>query len=81
MERLMDFEIIAEVENRAQARALITALRGYGFHPLDEADGGLPGVRGMFAGTHIPVQVPTTEAADAAVLAQDLLRAMAADDR
>ena len=76
----MAYQIIAHVKDRAQARALMVALRAYGFNPMDMGDGGLPGVSNLFAQGGVPVQVPEEEAADATVLARDLLQQMAAQD-
>jgi len=73
----MSYRIIAHIEDAAQARALIVALRAYGFHPLEPGDGGFPGVPNFFTDTGIPVQVPEEEAGDAAELAAALLREMA----
>ena len=76
----MAYQIIAHVKNPSQARALVVALRAYGFNPLEQGDGGLPGVNGLFGSEGVPVQVPEGEAADATVLARDLLKEMAASD-
>ena len=70
-------QIIAHVKSPSQARALIVALRAYGFNPLEQGDGGLPGVPNLFGPEGVPVQVPEDEAADATVLAVDLLKEMA----
>jgi hypothetical protein len=72
----MAYQIITYVKDPSQARALVVALRAYGFHPLEQGDGGLPGVRNLFGGDGVPVQVPEDEAADATVLAADLLKEM-----
>ncbi|HEV7346168.1 MAG TPA: hypothetical protein VGN60_11115 [Devosia sp.] len=76
----MAYQIIATVKNQSQARALAVALRAYGFNPLEVGDGGLPGVPAMFGREGVPVQVPEDEAADATVLARDLLKQMTATD-
>ncbi len=76
----MAYQIIAEVKDPSQARALVVALRGYGFHPLEQGDGGLPGVPNLFASSGVPVQVPEEEAGDATLLAEELLREMAASN-
>jgi hypothetical protein len=76
----MAYQIIAHVKNPSQARALVVALRAYGFNPLEQGDGGLPGVPNLFGSEGVPVQVPEDEAADATVLARDLLKEMAASD-
>ena len=73
----MSYQIIAHVENPSMARALIVALRAYGFHPLEQGEGGLPGVPNLFGPDGYPVQVPEDEVPDATVLAQDLLKGMA----
>ena len=70
------FETIAELEELAEARALVAALRAYGLHPLD-ADmelPGLPGIRGLKG--KIAIQVPESEADDARLLANSLLADM-----
>ena len=69
-------EIIARVPDPALARALIAALRAYGFNPADDNDGGLPGVTDPFFGKGIPIRVPEEEAADCRILAEDLLKEM-----
>jgi len=74
----MIYETIAEVESPDVARVLAVALRAHGFHPLEQGDGGLPGVRGLFGREGIPVQVPQEEARDATVLARELLKDMQA---
>jgi hypothetical protein len=74
----MAYETIAEVESLDMARVLAVALRAHGFHPLEQGDGGLPGVRGLFGPKGIPVQVPEDEARDATVLARELLKDMQA---
>ncbi|ODT82899.1 MAG: hypothetical protein ABS76_05065 [Pelagibacterium sp. SCN 64-44] len=73
----MSYRVIAHIEDGAQARALIVALRAYGFHPLEPGDGGFPGVPNFFTDAGIPVQVPEEEAADAGELAAALLKEMA----
>lgn len=79
-EPAMPYQIIAHVKDPSQARALIVALRAYGFNPLEQGDGGLPGVPNLFGPEGVPVQVPEEEARDATVLAVDLLKEMAASD-
>ncbi|MBU1304564.1 MAG: hypothetical protein KKF33_03460 [Alphaproteobacteria bacterium] len=76
----MSYQIIANVDNPSTARVLAVALRAHGFHPLEQGEGGLPGVPSFFADGGYAVQVPEEEAADATVLAADLLREMAAGD-
>ena len=76
----MTYQIIAHVKTTSQAQALAVALRAYGFNPLEQGDGGLPGVPNLFGSSCVPVQVPEDEAADATVLAQDLLKEMLASD-
>lgn len=78
--KFMAYQIIAHVKNSSQARALVVALRAYGFNPLEQGDGGLPGVPNLFGPEGVPVQVPEDEAEDATVLARDLLKEMAASD-
>ena len=69
----MSYEIVARVESPSTHRALIAALRAYGFHPLDAGEGGLPN---LFGPEGAPVQVPEDEAADATLLARELLKEM-----
>jgi len=70
------YRIIADVEDMAQARVLIAALRAHGFHPMEAGDGGLPGVPRLFGSGGTPIQVPEDEAADATALAEALLQQM-----
>lgn len=77
-ETRMSYQIIAHVKNPSAARVLVVALQAHGFHPLEQGEGGLPGVRNLFGPEGIPVQVPEDEVRDASVLAQELLRDMAA---
>ena len=77
----MAYQMIAQAKNASMARALEVALRAYGFHPLEQGEGGLPGMPNLFGPQGIPVQVPEEEAADATVLAAELLREMAAVDQ
>jgi hypothetical protein len=71
-------EIIARVPDPSMARALIVALRAYGFHPEDDMDGGLPGVTDPFFGKGVPIRVPEEEAEDCRLLAAELLKEMQA---
>ncbi|UJQ93667.1 hypothetical protein [Mariluticola halotolerans] len=59
------------------ARVLATALRAHGFHPLEDSDGGLPGMPGISGakGT-FAIRVPEAEKADAALLANVLIAEM-----
>lgn len=77
----MAYQIIAQAKNASMARALEVALRAYGFHPLEQGEGGLPGVPNLFGREGVPVQVPEEEAPDATVLAAELLKEMAAVDQ
>ncbi len=76
----MAYKIIARAKDMPTARALAVALRAYGFHPMEQGEGGLPGVPNLFGGEGVPVQVPEEESGDATVLAADLLKEMAASD-
>lgn len=71
-------EIIARVPDPALARSLIAALRAYGFNPVDDLEGGLPGITDPFFGKGIPIRVPDEEVEDARLLAEDLLKQMLA---
>lgn len=75
-----NFEIIAEVEDIAIARVLVTALKAHGFNP-PEGEAGLPGMPGItgIKGTY-PIIVPEDEAADARVLANSLIAQMQKSD-
>ena len=73
----MSYQIIAQVKDLSAARVLVVALRAHGFHPLEFGEGALPGVRNPFGEGGTPIEVPETEAADATVLAQALLKDMA----
>lgn len=70
------FETIAETNDPAVARVLITALKAHGFHPLEGGDNGLPGMPGVYGPKGIPVQVPEDEVRDARALAEALLKDM-----
>ena len=74
---MADFETIAEVDDLAKVRVLLTALRAHGFHPLDHGSDGLPGLPGVYGPRGFRVEVPATEAGDAGLLARTLLREMA----
>ena len=69
-------ETIAHVPDPTLARVLIAALQAHGFHPDEGGDGGLPGVTDPFFGQGVPIRVPEEEAADARLLAADLLKDM-----
>ncbi len=69
-------ETIAQVEDPAIARVLITALKAHGFHPLEGGESGLPGMPGVFSPQGVPVTVPEAEAWDARLLAEALLKEM-----
>jgi hypothetical protein len=72
----MRFAPIVQVKSRSIAQVLMVALRAHGFHPLDPREGGLPGVPNLFGPEGFVVEVPEDEAADATILATDLLRDM-----
>lgn len=72
----MKFTPIVQVKSRSAAQVLIVALRAHGFHPLDTREGGLPGVPNLFGADGFIVEVPEDEAADATLLATDLLKDM-----
>ncbi len=57
---------------------MFVALRAHGFHPLEQGEGGLPGMRNLFGEEGVAVQVPEEEAGDAGLLATELLKDMAA---
>ena len=70
------YETIAEIADPAVARVLLAALRGYGFHPMARDGDGLPGLPGVTGPRGVPIEVPESEAADARLLAESLLRDM-----
>jgi len=76
----MSYQVIAHVDSPAAARMLVVALRAYGFHPLEQGEGGLPGVGNIFGRGGVPVQVPEEEVADATLLAAELLKEMVVGD-
>ncbi len=73
----MKFQPIVQVKDSSQARILIVALRAHGFHPLEPREGGLPGMANLFGAEGFVVEVPEDEAADAELLAGELLKDMA----
>ena len=74
----MSYQTIVHVKDPSAARILVVALRAHGFHPLEQGEGGVPGVPNLFGQEGVPVQVPEDEVRDATLLAEDLLRDMAA---
>ncbi len=74
----MEFESIAELQDPAAARVLITALKAHGFHPLEGGENGLPGLPGVYGPRGIDIAVPEDEAEDAKVLADALIAEMGA---
>lgn len=74
----MELVTIADVEDVSLAIALNAALRAYGFHPGEGTERGLPGLPGVIGPRGIPITVPEEEAADAKILAEDLLKEMLA---
>ena len=74
----MSYQTIAQVKDLSAARVLVVALRAHGFHPLEQGEGGLPGVPNLFGAEGVAVQVLEDEASDATLLANDLLKDMAA---
>lgn len=74
------YETIAEVPDPSVALVLITALRGYGFHPKSREHDGFPGVQQLLNSTHgQPIEVPESEATEARILARSLLADMLRD--
>lgn len=72
----MDFITIAQVRDESVARVILVALRAHGFHPLDHADGALPGVPNLFGPDGFGINVPENEVSDATVLVEQLLKDM-----
>lgn len=70
-------EIVARLADLAQARALVVALRAYGFHPPEIDEGGLPGASDPFFSKGFPVRLPAEEVNAAQMLVNDLLRDLA----
>lgn len=77
----MKFQPIAQVKDQSQARILLVALRAHGFHPLEPREGGLPGMANLFGAEGFILEVPEEEAADAELLAGDLLKDMGQSTR
>ena len=73
---MSDFQVIAELDDLSTVRALTAALKAYGFHPLEGGEDGLPGMPGIIGPGGVVIRVPAEEAADAEVLANDLLKDM-----
>ena len=69
----MAVKSIIKVEDVGQARILIAALKGHGFHPIEGTDIGVSGMGGMAGPTGVAIQVPEEEAEDAQVLAEAIL--------
>lgn len=69
----MKIKTIIKVDDVAQARILIPALKGHGFHPIEGTDIGVSGMGGMSGPGGISIQVPEDEAEDAQLLAEALL--------
>lgn len=76
----MDFATIAQVRDAGVARIILVALRAHGFHPLELRDGGLPGVPNLFGREGVGIDVPESEAADATLLVEELLKDMQRPD-
>ncbi len=72
------YQTIAHVSDPSAARVLVTALKAHGFHPMEGGESGLPGMPGVFGPKGVPVSVPEEEARDASLLAEALLKEMAA---
>ncbi len=72
----MSYETVAEVEDPAVARVLITALKAHGFHPREGGEMGLPGMPGVYMAKGIPIELPEEEAGDGTVLAEALIAEM-----
>lgn len=71
-----NFETVLSHRDANIIRVIVTALRAHGFHPRDDGTDGLPGMPGIEFGKGFAVQVPAEEAADARLLAEDLLKEM-----
>jgi hypothetical protein len=72
----MKFQPVIQVKSQSQARILLVALRAHGFHPLEPREGGLPGMPNLFGADGFILEVPEEEAADAQLLAEELLKDM-----
>lgn len=74
---MANFEVIAELNDMAKARVLISALKAHGFNPLEGGENGLPGMPGIRGAKGvIPICVPEGEASDCRLLAGALLADM-----
>lgn len=76
----MDYTVIAQVRDEGMARIVLVALRAHGFHPLEPRHGGLPGLPSLFGPGGVAIEVPESEARDATLLAEELLRDMGRKD-
>ena len=72
----MNFMTIAQVRDDSVARVILVALRAHGFHPMEQGDGGLPGVPNLFGPEGVGINVPESESSDATVLVEQLLKDM-----
>lgn len=70
------YEIILKVQDENLARSLITALKAYGFHPMEGGDGGFPGTSALTMPSGIPIRLPEEEVRDGKLLAETLLKEM-----
>ncbi|NOZ32483.1 MAG: hypothetical protein GXP01_05300 [Alphaproteobacteria bacterium] len=67
---------ILEVDDPAMARALIVALKSYGFHPMEMGGDALSGLTDPLGFGGQSIRVPEDEAADARILAEALYAQM-----
>lgn len=72
----MKFTAVGQVRDEGMARVVLVALRAHGFHPLEPRDGGLPGVPNLFGPGGVTIEVPESEARDATLLVEQLLKDM-----
>jgi hypothetical protein len=67
---------ILDVDDPAMARALVVALKSYGFHPMELGGDALSGLTDQFGSAGQPICVPDEEAEDARILAEALYAQM-----
>lgn len=73
---MANFETVLSHKDASIIRVIATALKAHGFNPREDGLDGLPGMPGVQFGDGFAIQVPGDEAADARLLAEDLLKEM-----
>ncbi len=73
---MANFETILSHQDANIVRIISIALKAHGFHPLDESLAGPLGYPGVISPRGVNLQVPSSEAEDARMLAEALLAEM-----